>query len=157
MADSIVTRKPGEGQALWMIGGLYEVKAATDETGGALCAIEMTMPEGTGPPPHVHAGAEAVYVLEGTLRYQIGDRTVEGGPGSFFYVPRGTEEHFEATSRLRVLVIYTASAMDKFFAEAGEPAQRRDVPPASTSPPDVERLTAIGARYGLEIKAPAAV
>ena len=45
--------------------------------------------------------------------------------------------------------------MEKFFAEAGEPAARREVPPAPTSPPDVERLAAIGARYGLQLIPPA--
>jgi len=157
MADSIVVRKQGEGQAYWMIGGLYEVKASSDETGGALCAMEMTLPEGMGPPPHIHTGAEAVFVLEGTLRLHVGDKTIDAGPGSFYYIPKGTLERFEPTSRVRLLIVYTDSPMEKFFAEAGEPAQRREVPPRPTSPPDVERLTAVGARYGLEIKAPAGV
>jgi len=40
------------------------------------------------------------------------------------------------------------------FAEAGEPAPRREIPPAPTSPPDVDRLARIGARHGVEIKRP---
>jgi quercetin dioxygenase-like cupin family protein len=157
MAGESVVRKPGEGKAFWMLGGLYEVKAASDETDGALTAMEMTMPAGMGPPPHTHPGTESVYVLEGTLRYQIGDETFQGGPGSFFHVPEGVLENFEPTSDVRVLVLYTPGGIDKFFAEAGEPAERRELPPPPDGPPDVERLAAIAERYGMHIQTPSAV
>lgn len=155
MEGESVVRKPGEGEAWWMLGGLYEVKAAGAETGGALTAMEMTIPAGMGPPPHTHPGTESVYVLEGTLRYHIGDETIEGGPGSFFHIREGVVENFEATSDMRVLVLYTPGGIDEFFAEAGEPAERREVPPAPAEPPDIERLIAIGEKHGMQIRPPA--
>jgi hypothetical protein len=45
--------------------------------------------------------------------------------------------------------------MDRFFKEAGEPAQRREIPPPSDAPPDLERLTAIAEKHGLELRVPA--
>jgi quercetin dioxygenase-like cupin family protein len=155
MAGESVVRKPGEGQAFWMLGGLYEVKAASAETGGTLTAMEMTIPAGMGPPPHTHPGTESVYVLEGTVRGHIGDETIEGGPGSFFHIPEGVVENFEPTSDVRVLVLYTPGGIDQFFAEAGEPAERREVPPAPAEPPDIERLIAIGEKHGMQIRPPA--
>jgi quercetin dioxygenase-like cupin family protein len=155
MAGESVVRQSGEGEAFWMLGGLYEVKAASAETGGALTAMEMTIPAGMGPPPHTHPGAESVYVLDGTLRYHIGDETIEGGPGSFFHIPEGVVENFEPTSDVRVLVLYTPGGIDEFFAEAGEPAERREVPPAPAEPPDIERLMAIGEKHGMQIRPPA--
>lgn len=156
MADQVVVRHAGEGTALWMLGGLYEVKAAGSETGGALTVMEFTIPAGQGPPPHTHDGGEALYVLEGRLRYSIGAEVVEAGPGAFFYFPAGTPETFEPLEQVRVLVFYSPGGMDQFFAEAGEPAQRREVPPAPDGPPDVEALAAIGARHGLHLQAPSA-
>lgn len=47
---------------------------------------------------------------------------------------------------------YAPGGMDEFFAEAGEPAPRREVPPPSDVPPDVAKLTQAGARYGLTVK-----
>ncbi len=155
MEGESVVREQGEGKAFWMLGGLYEVKAASAETGGALTAMEMTMPAGMGPPPHTHPGTESVYVLEGTLRYHIGDETIEGGPGSFFHIPEGVVENFEPTSDVRVLVLYTPGGIDEFFAEAGEPAERRELPPAPAEPPDIERLMAIGEKHGMQIRPPA--
>jgi quercetin dioxygenase-like cupin family protein len=153
MARTVV-RNRGEGKALWMLGGLYEVKASSEETDGAMTIMEMTIPAGMGPPPHTHPGAEAVYVLEGTVRYHIDDETVEGGPGSFFCIPKGTWEQFEPTSTVRLLVVYEPGGIEDFFAEAGEEASAHELPPPPESPPDVERLTAIGKRYGMEVAPP---
>src|SRR5436309_1561088 len=118
--------------------------------------MEMTIPAGMGPPPHTHQGGEAVYVLEGTLRYHIGNEPVEGGPGSFFYIPEGTWERFEPVDQVRLLVIYAPGGADELFAEAGELAQQRELPPPSDTPPDFESLAAAaaGARYGMEMKPP---
>lgn len=157
MLAETVVRKPDEGEAIWMLNSLYEVRASGDETGGQLTAIEMTIPPEMGPPPHVHEGGEAVYVLEGQVRYHIGGETHEGGPGTFFYIPAGIEENFEAAegNAVRLLVIYTPGGLDKFFRDAGEPAQRREVPPPSDTPPDLERVGAIAEKHGLQLKVPA--
>lgn len=153
MSGKTTVRHRGEGQALWMLGGLYEVKASGEDTGGEMTVMEMTLPVGSGPPPHTHPGGEAVYVLEGTVKYHIGDEVVEGGPGSFFYIPGGTLENFEPTSTVRVLVIYTPGGVDRFFGEVAEPARKREVP-AQSGPPDIERLVSTAARYGMQIQAP---
>jgi quercetin dioxygenase-like cupin family protein len=157
MAGSTVVRPPGEGTAHWMLGGLYEVKVSSDESDGALTVMEMTVPAGMGPPPHTHSGSETVCVLEGRIRYHIGGETFEGGPGSCFHVPQGVEENFEPVEQSRILVVYTPGGMDRFFAEAGEPAERRELPPAPTEPPDIDRLVAIGAKHGLEVSRAAPV
>jgi quercetin dioxygenase-like cupin family protein len=156
MADEIVVRKPDDGTALWMLGGLYEVKAAGSETGGAATIMEMTLPPGSGPPPHTHPGGESVYVLEGRLRYNIDGEVHEGGPGSFFYIPQGVVENFEPIGETpaRILVIYTPGGIDRFFAEAGEVAASRTIPPPPESPPDFEKIVATGAKYGMDIQLP---
>ena len=106
----------------------------------------------------------------GTLQHAVvGERSVaqavvdtvgewnaaEAGPGSFFHIPEGTWENFEPLEQTRLLVIYTPGGMDKFFEEAGEPAERREIPPPSDAPPDLERLTAIAEKHGLELRVPA--
>ncbi|HWC38552.1 MAG TPA: cupin domain-containing protein [Acidimicrobiales bacterium] len=156
MADSTVTRQRGEGQALWMLGGLYEVKVGSDESDGAMTVMEMTIPPGMGPPPHTHPGTESVYVLDGTLRYHIGGKVYDGAAGSVFHIPAGVVENFEPTGDkpLRVLVIYTPGGKERFFLEYGEVAKSRDLPPPDESPPDLERLTAIASRYGMEVRLP---
>jgi quercetin dioxygenase-like cupin family protein len=157
MADQVVVRHSGEGKAYWMLGGLYENKALADETGGSMSVFEMTLPAGLGPPPHIHSGAEAVYVLEGAVRYHIEGEVFEGRPGSFFYIPEGTLENFEPTARTRLLVIYAPGGIEAFFEEAGEEAQAREIPPPPEGEPDIPALIAIGEKHGLKIPAPETV
>jgi quercetin dioxygenase-like cupin family protein len=143
------------GDAYWVLGGLYEIKVTSEESDGELVVVQMTIPEGMGPPPHTHPGAEAVYVLDGTVRYHIGEETMEGESGSFFYIPAGTWEYFEPQGTARVLVEYMPGGnIDRFFAEIGERARTRELPPASESPPDIDRVISVGARYGMDMRRP---
>jgi quercetin dioxygenase-like cupin family protein len=155
MASKAVAKAQGESQAIWMLGGLYEVLVSSDESGGKATVIEFTVPVGAAPPLHMHDCDETVYVIEGTLKYHLDGKTIDGGPGSVFHIPAGTKEFFEPTSLLKIIGIYHGGSMDKFFAEAGEPAQKREVPPPPSAPPDVERLAEIGARHGLTLVPPA--
>jgi quercetin dioxygenase-like cupin family protein len=153
-SEKTVVRRPASGQAYWMLGGLYEVLLSSDESGGTVTIMQMTMPAGMGPPPHSHAGSETVYVIDGTLNYHIGGEIHEGQAGSLFHIPEGVVENFEPTSLCRVLVTYRPGGIERFFAEAGEVAPVREVPPPPTAPPDVARLIETGSRYGLVIHAP---
>jgi quercetin dioxygenase-like cupin family protein len=154
MGRDAVIRAAGEGQAYWFLGGLYEVRLSSDETGGAETVVQFSIPEGMGPPPHVHDCDETVFVLDGRARFHIGDDTMELGPGAVVHFPAGTAETFEPIGQIRVLVSYKPGGIDKFFAVAGEPALTRTVPPPPQSPPDLERLAALAEQYGLHLLPP---
>jgi hypothetical protein len=64
-------------------------------------------------------------------------------------------ETFEPVSdTARLLVTCLLGGIDRFFADAGEPATSRELPPPSETPPDLERLAAIGERYGMQMQIP---
>ena len=155
MGDKPITRQAHEGDALWVLGGLYEVRVSSAETGDATAVMQMTIPEGAGPPPHVHPGGETLVLLEGRARVHFDGATEEAGPGAVFYFPAGTKEWFEPIGKVKVLATYTpAYGVDKMFAEIGEPAQRRELPPPPSGPPDLDRLAAVAARYGMKLELP---
>jgi quercetin dioxygenase-like cupin family protein len=149
-----VVRQQGAGDAVWMLGGRYEVKVSSAETDGAMTIMEMWMPAGAGPPMHTHPGTETVYVLSGKLRYHIGGETFDGGPGSIFHIPAGTLEAFEPVEESRILVTYAPGGIEQFFTEAGEPAGSQELPPPLDAPPDLQQLAAIASRYGMDIQLP---
>lgn len=151
-----VVRTEAQGDAYWVLGGLYEVLAASEDTAGAVTVMQMTIPVEAGPPPHTHPGSESVYLIEGTARFHVDGQTHEAGPGAFFHFPAGTLETFEPTSTTKLIVVYQPGGMDKFFAEVGEVAPRRELPPRMDAPPDLERIVRIGEQYGMQIQAPPA-
>jgi quercetin dioxygenase-like cupin family protein len=154
MAQDAVARKGDEGRAYWFLGGLYEVLLSAEDTGGQLTVMRFTAPPGAGSPPHTHPGLESMYVVSGELEVHIGDEVVTAGAGAQFYFPAGTREWFTATTEATVLATYVPGGIDKFFAESGEPAAARILPPPSDTPPDFERIVATAARYGMDIQPP---
>jgi quercetin dioxygenase-like cupin family protein len=146
--------KQGEGQSLWVLGSLFDIKAGAQETGGSLAVVEMTFPPGKpGAPPHRHHCGEAVYVLEGTIRYHIEDRAVDASAGDFLFFPEGTLEWMEnpTTQPARALVVYDRPAIVGFFNEVGHTATSHTLPPSSEAEPDLASVAAIGRRHGLDI------
>jgi quercetin dioxygenase-like cupin family protein len=151
--------KKGEGQALWVLGSLFDIKAGAHETGGSLAVVEMTFAPGKpGAPPHRHHCGEAAYVLEGTIRYHIEDQVVDATPGDFLFFPEGTLEWMEnpTTQPARALVIYDRPGIADFFKEVGEAATSRTLPPPSDKKPDLAALAVIAGRHGLDITLPTA-
>ncbi|HEV7888220.1 MAG TPA: cupin domain-containing protein [Acidimicrobiales bacterium] len=153
MSQSIA-RKSDEGDAVWLLGGLYETLVAGDESAGTATVMRISVPAGAGAPPHTHPGDEALYVLAGEVTVHIDDEAVSASPGASFFFPAGTREFWEAQTDATVLATYLPGGIDMFFAEVGEHALSRTLPPPADAPPDFERIVATAARYGMNIEAP---
>jgi quercetin dioxygenase-like cupin family protein len=71
------------------LGGDVAFKVRGEQSGGAVTAFETVVASGQGPPLHTHAHEdETLYVLDGEVRFKIGDDMHAGGAGSFVFVPR---------------------------------------------------------------------
>jgi len=152
-----IIKARGEGRALWLLGSLFDIKVTGEESGGKCTIVELTVgPKQMGAPPHVHSGEEVAYVVDGTVKYRVGDKTFDAGPGTTIYITPGDWEWFENVTDkpARLLIVYTPGGMDKFFNEVAEPARAREVPPAPSGPPDLDKLVAAATKYGLQIKPP---
>ena len=105
---------PGEGAKL--LGGEFEVIADSKQTGGEFSMVIITNEPGPGHPINTHSReAETFYVLEGQYRFTIGDKVVEGGPGTLVVNPANVPHTFESTTHGRVLAIYTPGGFENFF------------------------------------------
>jgi quercetin dioxygenase-like cupin family protein len=152
----VVSRGPDEGEALWILGGLYSYKALPAEK-GAYLLVEVQGPQGLAAPLHLHEGEEeGFYVVSGKVRLVVGDRTIEASAGSFILAPRG-ERHgfvFASPDAKLLLMLSPGSEHEELFRAIGERAGRREIPPPPSGPPDFERLAATAARHGTKIVGP---
>ena len=121
---------------------------------GADCEIgcfELTVPAGSNvPPPHSHsANEELVYVLEGTLRYSVGNETRDLKRGDAMATPRGVVHGFSNPHAVtaRALVINTPDIGAQYFREVASIAN-------VAGPPDRARLLATMRDFGLVPAAP---
>ena len=91
MAEPVFQR-PGEWQTVDNpLGADVVFKARGEQTEGALTAFENAVAPSDGPPLHTHANEdESMYVLEGEMRFKLGDE-------------------------MRMLIHFTPSGMERFF------------------------------------------
>ena len=147
---------PGEGEALWFLGILATVKSTAETTGGVVAVIEHLAPQGAGSPLHVHSREdEWFYVIEGELTFWVGGETSVAPAGSFVFGPKGIPHTFLVSSeQARFLLVTEPAGFEAFMRAAGEPAERLEIPPAPTEPPDIAAMSALAAEYGIEILGP---
>ncbi len=146
----------GQGRPLWHLGALITFKALGSETEGRYWALEGLADRNMAVPLHVHSREDEFwYILEGEIRFTIGDETVTGGPGTFAYIPKDVPHTFQIlTGTARWFGVGTPAGLDQWFFETGEPAQALTLPPPPPGPPDVEAIVNSLRRYGTETLGP---
>jgi quercetin dioxygenase-like cupin family protein len=112
------------------VGGVLTFKATTDQTGGAVTALETIAAPGEGPPLHVHTEDELIHTLEGVFRIKLGNVIHELAPGSFVFIPSGTPHTWqnvgERPARFFATIMPAAKAFEDFFRRYTQlPANQR--------------------------------
>ena len=156
---SVAVTASGEGEALWFLDTLMQVKLASVDTGGALSVFEQIAPPGSATPLHRHDHTdEYFYVLAGEVTFHTDDGSRACGAGAFIAVPRGTPHAFRVTSAeaARLLVISTPSNFEDFVRAVSRPAENAGLPPAAPPPTAemVEQLAAIGGEHDTVLLGP---
>jgi quercetin dioxygenase-like cupin family protein len=147
---------PAAGEALWFMGGLTTIKAGGEQTAGRVAVTEQLAPRGSGSPLHVHHREdEWFYVIEGELTFWVGGETVVAPAGSFVYGPRDVPHTFIVSSeQARFLLVVEPAGFEDFVRALSTPAERPEIPPPSSEPPDLDALVAVAASYGIDIVGP---
>ncbi|WFP62637.1 cupin domain-containing protein [Mesorhizobium sp. WSM4904] len=147
-------RQPSAGSTLNVLGVTHIYKATGAETAGSFSLWEDVVPPGAGAPPHTHEREdEAFYVLSGEIQIEFEGEPAPRrvGPGGFFYGARHRRHGYRnvGDQPARLLVLCTPSrGLDQMFAEL-EAA-------TVSGKPDMAKLAAITAKYGVTLDQPAA-
>jgi mannose-6-phosphate isomerase-like protein (cupin superfamily) len=112
---------PSDGKSVFFQGLGVRFMIDGDATDGRFSLVEHPMqPRSLGAPLHRHANEdEYSYVLEGRVGIQIGDDTVEAGPGDLVLKPRGQWHAFwnPADEPARLLEIISPGGFARYFQE----------------------------------------
>ncbi|MDZ7732275.1 MAG: cupin domain-containing protein [Acidimicrobiia bacterium] len=146
------------GDLHWFDGFLLKVLLPAADTGGQLSVCEQRHPAGYGTPVHVHHREDqTLHVVDGQITAWLdphgdaAERTVVTGESIF--LPRDVPHAFRVeTEGTRVLEINTPGGFEGFHIEAGEPAPEDRIP--DPSPPDIDTLVEVAARYDCEVTGP---
>lgn len=145
----VVQGREGESISGRAGGSTVVTKASDDDTGGAYAFQHMTVaPNFPWIPAHIHHHEdEAFYILDGECTVRIGEQVHTLGAGTFALLPCGIAHSFANPGSVaaRVLVISSPGDVIRYFEEA---AALTNASP--TGQPDMAKLAAFAARYGIE-------
>jgi quercetin dioxygenase-like cupin family protein len=152
-----------EGRSLLVLDQLVTFKVTGQQTGGEYNFFEVTVPPLSGPPAlHTHPPQETFYVLEGEFEFTglgvEGPYVIKGTAGSVVHVPKGAPHNYKNVGATpgRLLLIYSPTTMEEFFAELGTPvADSANLP--VQGPPDMDWVMAVFKKHQLEFVTPAEV
>jgi quercetin dioxygenase-like cupin family protein len=138
--------EPGQGKTIMLFAVRFDYKVTSADSGGALAALEVTIPPRTLVKPHNHSREdEFTVVLAGTVGARVGERVVEAAAGASMVKPRGTP-HARwnlGPEPARVLEVVSPGGLEDDFEELA-PVLRAKAPPSE--------YDALAERYGLTIQ-----
>jgi mannose-6-phosphate isomerase-like protein (cupin superfamily) len=132
--------QPGDGRVIRIPGVPEEatVKAAGADTAGTISFHEEWHgADDTGVPRHFHRTLdELFYVLEGEMRFLVGEEIHVARPGTFVYIARGTIHAWRpvGTGPVRQLLIVVPGGFEGYFDEMNT------LPPPATAPEAWQKL-----------------
>lgn len=144
-------REPSEGRQIEIPGvpEIITVKAGGVDTGGTTSVHEEWHgADDPGIPRHYHNHLdEMFYVLEGDMRFVVGEEQRVAGPGTFVYVPRGTVHAWRpvGTGPVRQLLVVIPGGFEAYFDAM------QTLPPFEENP---EAWRALGEQWDVHVVGP---
>jgi len=137
-------------------GALFHFLATGDQTNNQFSLIYIEVHKGNEPPPHTHRNEdESYYILEGEIRFWIGDEIVDARAGDFIHLPKNIPHRFELQSEcVKELMWLTPSGLDKWFWDNSAPAPGMQAMPVMKEAPPAEMIAHFVrslSEYGVEM------
>jgi mannose-6-phosphate isomerase-like protein (cupin superfamily) len=149
---------PQGGLRLDMLGTLATFKAFTKDTNGAYCLFEGRIMPGEAAPLHYHPNDdECFYILEGYLRFQLGDEQLDAVAGTFAVVPRGTMHGYQnigATPARLLVIVSPGDLHEQHFLHYGREIADPSEPLTQPSPEAIAAYIAEAPQYGIVLAPP---
>ena len=141
--------QPGEGGSgnLGTIGVAFKLWGR--DTNGEVSIVEHPFPVGALVPPHMHTlEDEYSIVTQGEIGFRSGDREVVLGAGGYITKPRGEMHTMWNAGKVpaHMIEVISPAGFENFFQELSDLL--------SQGPPQLEVLSELGGKYGLQFGNP---
>jgi uncharacterized cupin superfamily protein len=146
MAGFILEADIARGQVFRVFGQTVTERITAEDSDGAYYVMEELSPPGTGVPPHRHTHEdEIVQILTGTFEVFLDGVVSVVTAGAILHFARGTRHGFRNVG--------TTDGRTLWFVSPGAATQAflRNLSTFPDGPPDMERLAALHAAYGIEM------
>jgi mannose-6-phosphate isomerase-like protein (cupin superfamily) len=145
-------------ESIWFLNSLVKVRRSSSDGPDGVAILEIHAPYGDSPPTHVHHDDDEIFhLIEGRMRFRVGDKEFVLEAGHSAVAPKGIPHTFrvESAEGARVLNITVGPNFENFVREMGRPAASNALPPPSKPSPElIERLTRTGRKHHADIIGP---
>ena len=123
-------------------GGYFKTLISPEQSGGSLAILDLTLPAGAEPPPHIHTlEDETFYVLDGELQLRVGDTLVLLKAGEAVFAPRNVPHSFKIlTDSARFINLITPGTLWAYFMAFSEPCEVEPKIKQLLQPPPPEHI-----------------
>jgi quercetin dioxygenase-like cupin family protein len=144
---------------LWFLDTRVIVRIRHADGADGLSVLEHHACHGDSPPLHVHRDEDEVFhILEGELRFRVGDKDIRATAGESLLAPKGVPHTYrvECSGGARWLTIVRGGDFEGFVRAFSRPAERNGLPNPSgpPSPEQAEALARACLRHGIELVGP---
>ena len=143
---------------LWFGNTLIAVKLSSQSGADNISVVEHWMPHGEAPPLHIHQREDEVFhILDGVMRFRVGDDEIIGRAGDTVIAPKGVPHAFrvDSASGAHCLTIMRGSDFETMLRQVSRIAERPDLPEAAAPMPEmIDTLAKICAANKIDIIGP---
>ena len=110
------------GEHIQVDGQPNDCKVSAQDTQGAMSVFELTGAMWSGPRHLHHDQDEWIYIMEGELQFEVGDKRFRAGPGESVFVPRKISHGWAPVSgEPKIIDVYQpAGKIEEFYRELGK-------------------------------------
>jgi len=144
----------GEGDHFHFLNTVYTAKVNSEQTDGAITAMEFLAPRNFAPPFHRHdAEDELFYLIDGEIWFSCGDFEAVHSTGAVVWLPRGLPHTFQVRSETaRVFQVSTPARFERLVATLGRSTGQPMLPePEEIDPGHVAEVCR---QFGIEVLGP---
>jgi quercetin dioxygenase-like cupin family protein len=124
-------------------GALFHFLARGEQSANSFALIQIEVYKGNEPPAHIHTHEdESYFIIEGDIRFWIGDKIIEATAGDFIFLPKGVPHKFELLSdKVKELMWISPAGLDQWFWDNSAPSPDQKALPIPQGPPPPELVS----------------
>jgi quercetin dioxygenase-like cupin family protein len=135
---------------------LFHFLATGEQTNNQFSLMLIEIHKGNEPPAHTHKlEDESYFILEGEVKFWVGDQTYLAKAGDFIHLPRNIPHKFELQSeRVKELMWISPAGFERWFWDNAAPVTSLQPLPVRNEPPAPEMIAKLGqslSEYGVEM------